>query len=70
MPFLGQETAEMLEGINDPESFACALAERAFLVRLVRTVPRPWVFTLIRMERNWFCGLHITFRAGKSLLPL
>ncbi|QQR32254.1 hydroxymethylbilane synthase [Akkermansia muciniphila] len=29
-----RETAEMLEGINDPESFACALAERAFLVRL------------------------------------
>ncbi len=36
----------------------------------VRTVPRPWVFTPIRMERNWFCGLRITFRAGKSLLPL
>ncbi len=36
----------------------------------MRTVTRPWVFTPIRMERNWFCGLRITFRAGKSLLPL
>ena len=31
----------MLEGINDPESFACALAERAFLVRLGANCSTP-----------------------------
>lgn len=36
-----RETAEMLEGINDPESFACALAERAFLVRLGANCSTP-----------------------------
>ena len=30
-----RETMEMLAGISDPEAFACALAERAFLVRCV-----------------------------------
>ena len=32
---------EMLKGINDPEAFACALAERAFLVRLGANCSTP-----------------------------
>ena len=36
-----RETEEMLKGINDPEAFACALAERAFLVRLGANCSTP-----------------------------
>lgn len=35
----------MLAGISDPEAFACALAERAFLVRLGASCSTPWAFT-------------------------
>ena len=36
-----RETMEMLAGISDPEAFACALAERAFLVRLGASCSTP-----------------------------
>lgn len=36
-----RETVEMLEGVNDPDAFACALAERAFLVRLGASCSTP-----------------------------
>lgn len=36
-----KETAEILEGVNDPDACDCALAERAFLVRLGASCSTP-----------------------------
>lgn len=64
-----RETMEMLAGISDPEAFACALAERAFLVRLGASCSTPWAFTPVWKGMNWSCVRRTTRRAGKNLLP-
>ncbi|CDD97918.1 porphobilinogen deaminase [Akkermansia sp. CAG:344] len=49
---------EMLAGVSDPEAFACALAERAFLVRLGASCSTP-VGVYARLE-----GHELVLRAA------
>ena len=53
-----RETMEMLAGVSDPEAFACALAERAFLVRLGASCSTP-VGVYARLE-----GHELVLRAA------